>query len=83
MLVTYYDHMPRYNIAQAKARFSELVEKAIAGEDVVIARANKPMLKLVPYHPSRRKLRPGSARNHILFIAPDFDAPLDDFGEYT
>ena len=74
--------MARYNIAQAKAKFSELVEKAIAGEEIVIARANRPLLKLVPYHASKRTLAPGSARDHILYIAPDFDAPLDDFADY-
>ena len=74
--------MARYNIAQAKAKFSELVEKAMAGKEIVIARANTPLLKLVPYHPSKRALAPGSARDHILSIAPDFDEPLDDFADY-
>ena len=69
-------------ILQAKARFSELVEKAIAGEEIVIARSNTPLLKLVPYHASRRTVGPGSARDHILDIAPDFDEPLDDFADY-
>jgi prevent-host-death family protein len=74
--------MARYNIAQAKARFSELVERALAGDEVVIARANKPLLRIVPYHDHRRKLRPGSARDRILEIAPDFNATPDDFAEY-
>lgn len=74
--------MARYNIAQAKAKFSELVERAMAGEDVVIARANTPLLKLVPYHDPRRKLKPGSARDQILHVAPDFDETPDDFAEY-
>jgi prevent-host-death family protein len=74
--------MGRYNIAEAKAKFSELVERAMAGEEVVIARANKPLLRLVPYHDRRRRLRPGSARDQILYIAPDFDQTLDDFAEY-
>jgi prevent-host-death family protein len=68
----------RYNIAEAKARFSELVDKAIAGEEVVIARANKPLLKLVPYH---GRLKPGSAKGDI-WMSDDFDEPLDDFKEY-
>ena len=74
--------MARYHIAQAKAKFSELVEKAIAGEEIVITRANTPLLKLVPYHASKRTLAPGSARDHILSIAPNFDEPLDDFADY-
>jgi len=73
--------MPKFNIAEAKARFSELVDKAIAGEDVIIARDHKPLLKLVPFHDPSQPLKPGSARGQI-WIADDFDAPLDDFKEH-
>ncbi len=73
--------MAIYNIAQAKARFSELVDKAMAGEDVIIARDHKPLLKLVSFNDPSRPLKPGSARGQI-WIADDFDAPLEDFKEY-
>lgn len=74
--------MPRYNIAELKAHLSSLVNRALAGEEVIVARDNKPLLKLVPIEspPARRK--PGSARN-VVKIAADFDATLEDFGEYT
>ena len=42
--------MAQFNIADAKAHFSELVQKALLGEDVVIARDNKPLLRLAPCH---------------------------------
>ena len=73
--------MAKYNIAQAKSRLSELVDKAMAGEEVVIARDHKPLLKLVPLQDHSRPLKPGSARGRI-WLADDFDAPLDDFKEY-
>lgn len=73
--------MPRYNIAQAKAQFSELVARAVAGEDVIVARGNKPLLRLVPLAPDAGPRRPGSARGR-LWVAEDIDAPLDDFAEY-
>jgi prevent-host-death family protein len=73
--------MAKYNIAQAKSRLSELVDKAMAGEEVVIARDHKPLLKLVPLRDHSRPLKPGSARGRI-WLADDFDAPLDDFKEY-
>ena len=38
----------KFNIAEAKAHFSELVQKAMLGEEVIIAKDNKPVLKLVP-----------------------------------
>ena len=68
-----------YNVAEAKAQFSTLVRKALQGEDVVIARDNKPLVRLVPVGVPARK--PGSAKGRVR-IAADFDAPLDDFGDY-
>ena len=74
--------MGQFNIAQAKSRFSELVDKALLGEEIVISRDNKPLLKLVPVGSSIRRL-PGSAKGDILYMADDFDAPLSDFADYV
>ena len=74
--------MPRYNVAEAKAKFSELVRRAVAGEDVVLSRDNKPLLKLVPVARAARRRTPGSAKGRI-WIAKDFDRPLDDFKAYS
>ena len=40
--------MPTYNIYEAKTSFSRLVEEAASGEEVVIAKAGKPLVKMVP-----------------------------------
>ena len=40
--------MTKVNIHEAKTHFSRLVERALAGEEIVIARSGKPLLKLVP-----------------------------------
>ena len=69
------------NIAEAKARLSELVEKAASGEEIVIARDHKPVAKLVPVRSDAPRL-PGSAKGQI-WIAPDFDELPDDFSDYT
>lgn len=74
--------MSQFNIAQAKSRFSELVDKALLGEEIVISRDNKPLLKLVPVASSIRRT-PGSAKGDILYMANDFDAPLSDFADYA
>jgi prevent-host-death family protein len=74
--------MSQFNIAQAKSRFSELVDKALLGEEIVISRDNKPLLKLVPVGSSIRRA-PGSAKGEILYVADDFDAPLSDFADYV
>ena len=68
-----------YNVAEAKAHLSTLVKKALQGEEVVIARDNTPLVRLVPVEV--RTPTPGSAKGRIR-IAADFDEPLADFDEY-
>jgi prevent-host-death family protein len=74
--------MPRYNIAEFKAHLSDLVNRALAGEEVIVARDNRPLLKLIPLESSPVRRTPGSARD-VVKLAPDFDATPDDFAEYT
>lgn len=74
--------MPKFNIARAKAHFSELVQKAMLGEEVVIAKDNKPLLKLVPLEKPKQPRKPGSARGQV-WMAPDFDASPADFKDYV
>jgi prevent-host-death family protein len=74
--------MPQFNIAEAKSHFSELIQKALTGEDVLIARDNKPILRLVPVKNFGKARQPGSAKGKILYIAPEFGEPLADFSEY-
>jgi prevent-host-death family protein len=71
--------MPQFNLAEAKARFSELVQKAMLGEEVIVAKENKPVVKIVPIKPPKRK--PGTGKG--IWISPDFDEPLEDFREYS
>lgn len=68
------------NIHEAKTQLSRLVDEAVRGGDVVIARANRPLVKLVPVAEARPPRRLGTARG--LKVAPDFDEPLPDFAEY-
>lgn len=72
----------QFNVAEAKARFSELVKRAMAGEDVVIAKDNRPVVRLVPVRAPARRRAPGSARGEI-WMAADFDATPEDFDDYT
>lgn len=74
--------MAQFNVAEAKARFSELVQKAVSGEEVVIARDNRPLLRLAPLTVRGGKRKPGSARGRV-WMAPDFDATPADFEEYV
>jgi prevent-host-death family protein len=67
--------MTKVNIHQAKTQFSRLIELAASGEEVVIARAGKPVARLVSYTPKGAIRRPGSMRGKIR-IKKNFDAPL-------
>ncbi len=68
--------MPQVNLHDAKTQLSRLVEAAAKGEEIIIAKAGKPMARLVPLRPSARKERkPGGLKGKI-WVAEDFDAPL-------
>jgi prevent-host-death family protein len=69
---------PVVNIAVAKAHLPELVERAARGEIIVLARAGKPMARLVPLDDERKALRvPGKGKGRFRMTA-DFDDPLPD-----
>ena len=75
--------MKQYNIAEAKSHFSELVKLALQGEEVLIARDNKPLLRLTPLNGPLKKRKPGTAKGQVLSVAPDFDELPEDFKEYV
>lgn len=65
-----------YNLYEAKTALSSLVDRAAAGEEIVIAKAGKPLAKLVPIAaPSRPRRTPGGWEGRVR-IASDFDEPL-------
>jgi prevent-host-death family protein len=66
--------MKTVNIHAAKTQLSKLVEDAVAGEEIVIAKAGQPMVRLVPVEPVKR--RGFGADRGKLKVPPDFDAPL-------
>jgi prevent-host-death family protein len=63
------------NIHAAKTQFSQLVDRAAAGEEIVIARAGKPVARLVPLVTAQAPRRFGVLKGQIK-VADDFDAPL-------
>ena len=67
--------MNKVNIHQAKTHLSRLVDLAAGGEEIIIAKAGKPLARLVPYNPKGAFRRPGAMRGKIR-IKKNFDAPL-------
>jgi antitoxin (DNA-binding transcriptional repressor) of toxin-antitoxin stability system len=70
------------NIHEAKTQLSKLIQAAVNGKQVIIARGNKPIVRLevLPEARSHRKI--GNSKGLILSMADDFDEPLNDFEDY-
>jgi antitoxin (DNA-binding transcriptional repressor) of toxin-antitoxin stability system len=68
------------NISEAKAELSALVEAVQNGSEVIIAKAGKPVARLVAFHGPARPRTPGSMAGEI-WMAPDFDALPEDMAE--
>jgi prevent-host-death family protein len=60
------------NIHTAKAKLSQLIKRALAGEEVVIAKAGEPMVRLTPVQPELAPRRGGQLKGKI-WIADNFD----------
>jgi prevent-host-death family protein len=67
-------------VEEAQAKLKELIDQLAPGEEVIITDNQRPVAKLVGERPAERKL--GTMRGTVRYMAPDFDATLDDFKEY-
>ncbi len=65
------------NVLEAKTQLSRLLDRAASGEEVVIARAGRPVARLVAMSPDA-PARPFGMLRGRGWIAEDFDAPLDE-----
>jgi len=63
--------MQQYNIHAAKTHLSVLVEKAAAGDAFIIAKAGKPMVKVIPYSPGK------NTQKRIGFLKGEIEVPAD------
>jgi antitoxin (DNA-binding transcriptional repressor) of toxin-antitoxin stability system len=75
--------VPTVTIEDAQARLVELIAQLHPGEEIVITREQKPVARLIgEAKPEEKPRRLGSLKGSVLYMAPDFDAPLEDFREY-
>jgi prevent-host-death family protein len=65
----------KINIYDAKTRLSQLVDRAEAGEEIIIARGGRPAARLVPFRPATVQRKPGRLRGRIR-MRRSFDDPL-------
>jgi prevent-host-death family protein len=68
------------NIHEAKSQLSKLVERALEGEEVIIARAGKPMVRLVPVRDNDTPRKGGQWKGKVR-IAEDFDVLPEDVAQ--
>jgi prevent-host-death family protein len=76
--------MTTFSIEEAQEKLPDLIHRLHAGGEVVITENNQPVARLVPalsesLHQPRQ---PGMLKGSVLYMAPDFDAPLEDFRDY-
>ena len=77
MDLVYYGQMKKVNVHEAKTRLSELLSCVEAGEEVTIAKAGRPVARLVPVREKPGTRVPGTAKGKVA-IGKDFDEPLPD-----
>ena len=71
--------MTQVNVHEAKTHLSRLIRAALDGEDVVIAKDNRPLVRLEVLPEARRTRQLGAVRELIVHMDEEFDAPLDDW----
>ena len=73
--------MYQVNIHEAKTNLSKLIQKVIDGDEVIIAKGNKPLVKLIQLDTPKPERKLGTAAG-LIKISDDFDTPIEDFAEY-
>jgi prevent-host-death family protein len=75
--------MTTITLEEAQAHLSDLLSRLQPGEEVLITAAGQPVARMKKAERTSWPCQAGSAKDKILWVAPDFDAPLEDFTEYT
>ncbi len=70
--------MTIFNVHEAKTHFSKLLERVLRGEEVVIAKAGKPVARILPVVTNAPQRKPGIDKGKVV-ILPNFDDPLEEF----
>ena len=74
--------MSAVTLAEAQAHLPELIEQLQPGEEMTITDKGQPLARVTRTERTCRPCRAGSYRKAEFWMAPDFNAPLDDFKEY-
>jgi antitoxin (DNA-binding transcriptional repressor) of toxin-antitoxin stability system len=83
MNLVHIEVMTTVTIHQTKTHLSKLINRVLAGEEVVVMRGRDPVIALKPIRPQQAQRRLNGLPGLIVQMADDFDAPLADFKEYS
>ena len=75
--------MHQVTIHEAKTNLSKLIQEALAGEEVIIAKNKQPLIRLTVLPEVKRQRKIGGAKGLIVRMEDDFNSPLDDFKDYV
>ena len=75
--------MKQVTIHEAKTHLSRLIQAALRGEEIIIAKGNKPVVRLDVLPEARLERQIGGQPGLVVTMDEDFNAPLEDFSEYT
>jgi len=70
--------MTTFNMHESKTHFSRLIERVLNGEEIIIAKAGKPVARIVPIVDEVSQRVPGMDKGKVK-LQPDFDEPLQEF----
>ena len=69
-------------IAMVQSHFSQVLEGMIPGEELIVTENGETKGVITRVERTSWPSEPGTAKNTSFWMAPDFDAPLEDFAEY-
>ncbi len=67
---------------EAKTHLSKLIQKALNGEEIIIAKRDKPLVKLTVVEDAKPKVRFGGLKDLVIRMGDNFNDELEDFAEY-
>lgn len=67
--------MTTINTHETKTHFSQIIKRVLAGEEIVVAKSGKPLVRIIPYEETEKKRAPGQLKGMIT-IEDNFDDPL-------
>jgi prevent-host-death family protein len=74
--------MSTITLEEAQSQLPQLIGKLEPGEEVIITSGNQPVARLIGKKKKKQPRQLGTLKGTVLYMAPDFDAPLEDFKEY-